>query len=104
MPTFRAGEVAGAAGGVGGDDGGLVIVVGVAALRALLAVGDHRAAFVYDDPACNLYSQGATSGDPGLLAALILSDAHLLQDLRAERAPGVEETVYDVVVILARQG
>src|SRR4051794_17837302 len=70
MPTFRAREVAGAAGGVGGDDGSLVVVVGVAALRALLAVGDHRAAFVYDDPTCNLYSQHFTSADPELLVVL----------------------------------
>src|SRR5215213_4922599 len=59
--AFRAGEVPGAAGRVGGDDGSLVVIVNVAALLALLAVGDHRTPLVYYYPARNLYCQRATS-------------------------------------------
>jgi hypothetical protein len=59
--AFRAGEVPGAAGRVGGDDGSLVVIVNVAALLALLAVGDHRTPLVYHYPARNLYCQRATS-------------------------------------------
>ena len=61
VSTFGTGEVPGAAGGVGGDDGGLIVIVDVAALLALLAVGDHRAPLVHNDPARNLYCQRATS-------------------------------------------
>src|SRR5215210_4456321 len=59
--AFRAGEVPGAAGRVGGDDGSLVVIVNVAALLTLLAVGDHCTPLVYHYPACNLYCQRATS-------------------------------------------
>ena len=59
--AFRAGEVPGAAGRVGGDDGSLVVIVNVAALLTLLAVGDHRTPLVYHFPARNLYCQRATS-------------------------------------------
>ena len=59
--AFRAGEVPGAAGRVGGDDGSLVVIVNVAALLTLLAVGDHRTPLVYHYPARNLYCQRVTS-------------------------------------------
>src|SRR5215216_5310819 len=59
--AFRAGEVPGAAGRVGGDDGSLVVIVNVAALLTLLAVVDHRTPLVYHYPARNLYCQRATS-------------------------------------------
>ena len=61
VTAFGTGEVAGAAGGVGGDDGSLVIVVDVAAFFALLTVSDNSAPLVHDDPTCNLYGQRATS-------------------------------------------
>ena len=61
VAALGAGEVPGATGRIGGDDGGLVVVVDVAALFALLAVGDHRAPFSHDDPTRNLYGQRATS-------------------------------------------
>src|SRR5829696_4133495 len=59
--AFRAGEVPGAAGRVGGDDGSLVVIVNVAALLTLLAVGDHRTPLVYHYPARNLYCHRVTS-------------------------------------------
>jgi hypothetical protein len=61
ISAFGAGEIPGAAGRVGGDDGGLVVIVDVAALLALLTVGDHCAPLVYHYPARNLYCQRATS-------------------------------------------
>src|SRR3712207_5627294 len=61
ISAFGAGEVPGAAGRVGGDDGGLVVIVDVAAFLALLAVGDHCAPLVYHYPTRNLYCQHATS-------------------------------------------
>src|SRR5918998_402256 len=61
VSAFGAGEVPGAAGRVGGDDGGLVVIIDVATLLALLAVGDHSAPLVHDDPTRNLYRQRATS-------------------------------------------
>src|ERR687895_1543165 len=61
VSAFGAGEVTGAAGRVGGNDGGLVVIVDVAALLALLAVGDHCAPLVHDDPTRNLYRQRVTS-------------------------------------------
>ncbi len=60
VAAFRAGEVPGATGRVGGDDGGLVVVVDVATFFALLAVSHHRAPFSHDDPARNLYGQRTT--------------------------------------------
>ena len=104
IAALRAGEVARAAGGVGGDDGGFIVVIDVATLIAPLAVGDHRASFTDHDSTGNLYRQSASSGELELLASLILPDTHLLEDYGAEGAPGVEEAVYEVVVVLARQG
>ncbi len=104
MTALRAGEVARAAGGVGGDDGGLIVVVDVATLIAPLAVGDYSAPFTDHDPTGNLYSQRASSGNTRLLASLILPDAHPFEERGAERAPGIEEAVYYVVVVLAGQG
>ena len=104
MTALRAGEVACAAGGVGGDDGGLVIVVDVAALIAPLTVGDYRAPFTDHDPAHNLYSQRASSENTRLLTSLILPDAHPFEERGAEGAPGIEEAIYYVVVVLTRQG
>src|ERR687894_323489 len=70
VAALGAGEVAAAALGVCGDDGGLVVVVGVAALLALLAVGDDRAPVPHHDPAVHLYRQRVTSsGDSGPLRA-----------------------------------
>src|SRR5215203_5667493 len=69
VAALRAGEVTGASGGVGGDDCGLVVVVDVAALFTLVAIGDHRAPFSHDDPACNLYSQHATSERASIVPA-----------------------------------
>ncbi len=60
IAALGTGEVPGAAGGVGGDDGGLVVVVDVAAFLALLAVGDYCAPLIHDDPTRNLYRQRAT--------------------------------------------
>ncbi len=104
VTALRAGEVARAAGGVGGDDGGLVVVVDVAALVAPLTVSDHSASFTDHDPARNLYSQRASSENTRLLTRLILPDAHPFEEGGAEGAPGIEEAIYYVVVVLARQG
>ncbi len=61
VSAFVAGEVPGAAGRVGGDDGSLVVIIDVATLLALLAVGDHRAPLVYHNSTRNLYGQRVTS-------------------------------------------
>ena len=61
--ALGAGEVPGATGRVGGDDGGLVVIINVATFFALLTVRHHRAPFSHDDPACNLYGQRTTSGE-----------------------------------------
>ncbi len=60
VAALGAGEITCAAGRVGGDDGGLVVIVDVATFLALLAVGDHRAPLVYDYPTRDLYRQRAT--------------------------------------------
>ncbi len=60
VAALGAGEVTCAASRVGGDYGGLIVVVDVAAFLALLAVGDHRAPLVHDYPTRNLYRQRAT--------------------------------------------
>jgi hypothetical protein len=61
VATLGAGEISGAAGRVGGDDGGLVVIVYVAAFFALLTVGYYRTPFSHDDPARNFYGQRSTS-------------------------------------------
>ena len=55
VAAFRAGEVAGTANRVGGNYGGLVVVIYVAALFTPLAVGNHRSPFSYYYPSRNLY-------------------------------------------------
>ncbi|MBV9454142.1 MAG: hypothetical protein JOZ19_08515 [Rubrobacter sp.] len=62
IAALRTGEVPGATGRVGGDDGGLVVIIDVAAFFALLTVGHHRTPFSYDDAARNFYGQRTTSG------------------------------------------
>jgi hypothetical protein len=55
------GEVPGTAGRVSGDDGGLIVIINVAAFFALLTVGYYRTPFSHDDPARNFYGQRSTS-------------------------------------------
>jgi hypothetical protein len=60
VAALGAGEVAGAAGRVRGDDSSLVVIVDVSALLALLAVSNDRAPLVHDDPSLDLYWQQVT--------------------------------------------
>jgi hypothetical protein len=61
VAALRAGEVSGATSRVSWNDGGLLVVIDVAALFTLLTVSNDRAPFSDDDPTRNFYGQRVTS-------------------------------------------